>query len=47
MHKISYTGDGVTTEFLFAFPFFQESDIRVALDDRGLGDTEYGVYPRI
>lgn len=33
MYKISYTGDGATTEFVFAFPFFQVADVRVALND--------------
>jgi len=45
MYKITYTGDGVTTEFLFAFPFFQESDICVAIDEQRLIDSQYGVYP--
>lgn len=34
MYRNSYIADGVTSEFLFAFPFFQEADIRVALDDK-------------
>jgi hypothetical protein len=33
MYKISYTGDGQTTEFLFAFPFFQVADVCVAIDN--------------
>ena len=33
MYKISYTGDGATTEFVFAFPFFQVADVHVALDN--------------
>lgn len=33
MYKVTYTGDGNMTEFLFSFPFFQEDDIKVALDD--------------
>lgn len=45
MHKITYTGDGITCEFTFAFPFFQEADICVALDERILTDAEFGVYP--
>ncbi len=32
MYKISYTGDGATTEYVFAFPFFQVADVHVALD---------------
>lgn len=44
MYKITYTGDGATTEFMFAFPFFQESDIRVVVDDCLMTATEYGVY---
>lgn len=45
MHKITYTGDGVTCEFLFAFPFFQESDIHVCVNESALNDTQFGVYP--
>lgn len=33
MYKVSYTGDGNMTEFLFSFPFFQAEDIKVALDN--------------
>ena len=33
MYKISYTGDGVTTEYVFAFPFFQVADVHVAVDN--------------
>ena len=33
MYKISYTGDGTTTEYVFAFPFFQVADVQVALDN--------------
>ena len=43
MYKVSYTGDGETTEFLFAFPFFQDADVRVAIDEAVLDDTQYGV----
>ena len=43
MYKISYTGDGETAEFLFAFPFFQDADIRVAIDDVVLDADQYGV----
>lgn len=45
MYKISYTGDGVTCEYLFAFPFFQTADICVAVDERALTASEFGVYP--
>lgn len=45
MHKITYTGDGVTCEFPFAFPFFQEADVHVAIDERTLSVGEFGVYP--
>lgn len=43
MYKISYNGDGVMSEFLFAFPFFQDADIRVALDDAIIEKTQYSV----
>lgn len=33
MYKISYVADGVTTEYQFVFPFFQNADVRVAIDD--------------
>ena len=33
MYKISYTGDGATTEYVFAFPFFQVADVHIALDN--------------
>lgn len=33
MYKVSYTGDGATTEYVFAFPFFQVADVHVAIDD--------------
>jgi len=33
MYKVSYTGDGQTTEFVFAFPFFQVADVHVAIDN--------------
>lgn len=44
MYKISYTGDGATTDFIFAFPFFQDTDICVAVDDCLMTHEEYGVY---
>ena len=40
MYKISYTGDGTNTEFVFSFPFFQNADIKVAIDDVLLDDTQ-------
>ena len=33
MYKVSYTGDGQTTEFVFAFPFFQVADVHIAIDE--------------
>ncbi len=45
MYKISYVGDGENTEFTFSFPFFQEADIRVSIDNVLLNDTEYDVNP--
>lgn len=45
MYKISYTGDGTTTEFLFAFPFFQVADVQVALDNNVLAPTKFAVVP--
>lgn len=43
MYKISYIADGTTTEFEFAFPFFQAADIHVAINERILGLDEYSV----
>ena len=45
MYKISYIGDGENTEFRFAFPFFQESDIKVSIDNQILNNTQYDVNP--
>lgn len=45
MYKISYVGDGENTEFVFSFPFFQESDIKVSIDNEILNDTQYDVNP--
>jgi len=45
MHKISYVGDGESTEFPFSFPFFQESDIKVSIDNEILNTTQYDVNP--
>ncbi len=43
MYKISYTGDGVATSFAFSFPFFQPWDVRVALNEVLLDDTQYNL----
>lgn len=43
MYKVSYFGDGQTLEFIFVFPFFQESDIRVALNEEVLDSSQYSV----
>ena len=45
MYKISYVGDGENTEFVFSFPFFQESDIKVSIDNEVLSNTQYDVNP--
>ena len=45
MYKISYIGDGESNEFSFSFPFFQESDIKVCIDNTMLDTTEYDVNP--
>lgn len=46
MYKISYVADGITTEFLFTFPFFQTSDVHVAIDGNVVADTiAYSVVP--
>lgn len=46
MYKISYLTDGMTTEFAFAFPFFQVADVRIAINDI-VGDTghNFSVIP--
>ncbi len=46
MYKISYVADGNTSEFAFTFPFFQSSDVCVALNEV-LVTTEpnYSVIP--
>ena len=43
MHKISYVADGTTTEFEFAFPFFQAADIHVAMNVVILDPAKYSV----
>jgi len=45
MYKTSYTSDGVTTEYLFSFPFFQNADIKVCINNELLDDTQYNVNP--
>lgn len=44
MYKVSYTGDGATTEYIFAFPFFQVADVHVALDNAEIS-AGYTVVP--
>ena len=44
MYKVSYTGDGQTSEFVFAFPFFQVADVCVAIDNVLL-NTGFSVVP--
>lgn len=44
MYKVSYTGDGITTEYVFAFPFFQIADVHVALDESEV-TTGFSVVP--
>ncbi|MBQ7409707.1 MAG: hypothetical protein IJV03_04035 [Alphaproteobacteria bacterium] len=45
MYKISYIGDGQTNEFVFDFPFFQNADIHVAVDNVVLNSDEYDINP--
>ena len=45
MYKISYVGDGESTEFSFSFPFFQEADIKVSIDNTTLNASQYDVNP--
>lgn len=45
MYKISYTGDGITTEYSFSFPFFQNADVKVSVDNQLLDNTGYDVKP--
>lgn len=46
MHKISYIADGTTTEFEFAFPFFQAADIHVAMNEVVLDTEKYSVVEK-
>lgn len=43
MYKNSYLGDGETSEFEFSFPFFQEADICVAVDNTILDSSEFSI----
>lgn len=45
MYKISYVGDGENTEFSFSFPFFQDADIKVCINNELLDNTKYDVNP--
>jgi hypothetical protein len=45
MYKVSYVGDGENTEFAFSFPFFQESDIKVSIDNEILNNSQYDINP--
>lgn len=45
MYKVSYTGNGTDTEFVFAFPFFQNADIKVAIDNTVISTDDYSVIP--
>ena len=44
MYKVSYTGDGATTEFVFSFPFFQIADVCVAIDNTQIS-SGFSVVP--
>lgn len=43
MYLIQYTGDGSTTEFDFAFPFFKAADVKVSINSEILKISEYTV----
>ncbi len=45
MYKISYIADGINTEYLFSFPFFQTSDVCVSADNKILDSGDYSVAP--
>ena len=45
MYKISYVGDGENTEFSFSFPFFQNADIKVSINNEIVDDAQYDVNP--
>ena len=44
MYKVSYTGDGATTEYVFTFPFFQVADVHVSIDNVAV-NTGYTIVP--
>jgi len=43
MLKVSYVADGFQNEFAFDFEFFQPRDIRVAVNDSMMPQTEYNL----
>lgn len=43
MYKISYVSDGTSTEYSFSFPFFQNADVKVAIDNIVLNTDQYDV----
>lgn len=43
MYKISYICDGTTTEYAFSFPFFQDADVCVAVNDVLMDARQYAV----
>lgn len=43
MYKISYVADGVATEYQFTFPFFQNPDVRVSVDNAVIA-ADAGIY---
>ena len=45
MYKISYVGNGTDTEFVFSFPFFQNDDVKVAINNVLLNTDNYDVNP--
>ncbi len=45
MHLITYTGDGLTTEYDFSFPFFQISDVWVSVNSVVLSAGACTVVP--
>ena len=45
MYKISYVGNGTDTEFVFSFPFFQNDDVKVAINNVLLDADNYDVNP--
>lgn len=45
MYKVSYISDGTTTDYTFVFPFFQNADVRVAVNNIDLTPEQYSVRP--